>query len=468
MPLDDSWIHFIYARSFGHTLRFDFNPGRAEAGFSSMLWVILLAPFLLLKIPAPFAAKMLGLLALGGAAWFCYGWLRKLTPRSVTAGAAVLLCLDPILLYGALSGMEVVIYTFVMVGAATFYFQSRYKITAAFLAACALARPDGFIIAVVIWLSMAAETILPKGRESLSKKPGIKDAIIAISAPVAAVVLWAIYCLGATGRPVPTSYYARAGGMGFFDHLGNIGQIFTDLIQVSFITGHPAKLLLCLLGIAFLIYKKQTKGIFLALFPLVFMVLMGGDSIQVIGGTFPGNRYLIPMIPFLIALQALGVALLVELAGKFIRKKTVARIALPGLAMVLFLSLLLPFGAYRQRWADLRYEFAMSCANIDQMQVFLGKWIDENTPKDTVVATFDAGAIKYFGNRYTIDILSLNTHDMPPQNPFVIKNEVNVLVTYPAHSKSLVEPYVGNEILRIKLEKNIACAADTMVIYKVK
>ena len=37
VPLDDSWIHFIYARSLAGSLRLDYNPGKSEAGFTSML-----------------------------------------------------------------------------------------------------------------------------------------------------------------------------------------------------------------------------------------------------------------------------------------------------------------------------------------------------------------------------------------------------------------------------------------------
>lgn len=46
LPLDDSFIHFVYARSFaeGAPFRFGLAEG-ASTGATSLLWPILLAPF---------------------------------------------------------------------------------------------------------------------------------------------------------------------------------------------------------------------------------------------------------------------------------------------------------------------------------------------------------------------------------------------------------------------------------------
>src|SRR4051794_34832739 len=43
-PLDDAWIHLVYARSLAHGDGFAYNPGQLETGFTSPLWVMLLAP----------------------------------------------------------------------------------------------------------------------------------------------------------------------------------------------------------------------------------------------------------------------------------------------------------------------------------------------------------------------------------------------------------------------------------------
>ena len=42
LPLDEAWTRMVYARNFAEHFAFQYNPGTAEAGFTSPLWVILL------------------------------------------------------------------------------------------------------------------------------------------------------------------------------------------------------------------------------------------------------------------------------------------------------------------------------------------------------------------------------------------------------------------------------------------
>ena len=42
-PLDDTWVHMVYARAFGQGDGFAYNPGQLETGISSPLWTTLLA-----------------------------------------------------------------------------------------------------------------------------------------------------------------------------------------------------------------------------------------------------------------------------------------------------------------------------------------------------------------------------------------------------------------------------------------
>src|SRR5678816_3089475 len=43
-PLDDAWIHQVYARSFATGHGFEYNNGAQEAGSTSPLWAIATAP----------------------------------------------------------------------------------------------------------------------------------------------------------------------------------------------------------------------------------------------------------------------------------------------------------------------------------------------------------------------------------------------------------------------------------------
>ena len=69
-PLDDSWIHRVYARALAHGEGFAYNPGQQETGATSPLWVIVTAPphwLAPLHPHAPIVAtKLVGVL-LGGS-----------------------------------------------------------------------------------------------------------------------------------------------------------------------------------------------------------------------------------------------------------------------------------------------------------------------------------------------------------------------------------------------------------------
>ena len=113
-PLDDSWIHLVYARSLAAFQGFAYNPGQQEAGFTSPLWVILLAPIFWLK------SLFLGNLVLGvkllgiAVAWLCSGLVYEVARRVSGQNfgalcAGLLVAVDPSLCFAKLSGMEVLL-----------------------------------------------------------------------------------------------------------------------------------------------------------------------------------------------------------------------------------------------------------------------------------------------------------------------------------------------------------------------
>src|SRR3954467_15294291 len=61
-PLDDAWIHAVYAREFAATRMLAYNPGVPATGETSPLWAIVLAlPHLLARSNAAIVAtKFLG------------------------------------------------------------------------------------------------------------------------------------------------------------------------------------------------------------------------------------------------------------------------------------------------------------------------------------------------------------------------------------------------------------------------
>ncbi|MHA1569146.1 MAG: hypothetical protein ACTSXZ_06735, partial [Alphaproteobacteria bacterium] len=119
------------------------------------------------------------------------------------------------------------------------------------------------------------------------------------------------------------------------------------------------------------------------------------------------------------------------------------------------------------RHRNLTSEYAKSCADIERMQVTMGKWVAAGTPSGAVIGTFDAGAITYFGGRETVDILGLNTPHIAPLSPRLIE-KLDYLITYPGLSEGAEKPYKDREIWRINLPDATNIAGTSMVVYQVK
>jgi hypothetical protein len=56
--------------------------------------------------------------------------------------------------------------------------------------------------------------------------------------------------------------------------------------------------------------------------------------------------------------------------------------------------------------------FAENCENIEEMNVALGRWLAEHSPPDRWIAVGDAGALRFFSDRRTVDLLGLNNHEV--------------------------------------------------------
>jgi hypothetical protein len=63
---------------------------------------------------------------------------------------------------------------------------------------------------------------------------------------------------------------------------------------------------------------------------------------------------------------------------------------------------------YARSFGDRRSHLASDSRAIALLNVRAGQWIHANAPAGAAVAATDAGGIRYFGERYTIDLLGLN------------------------------------------------------------
>jgi len=111
--------------------------------------------------------------------------------------------------------------------------------------------------------------------------------------------------------------------------------------------------------------------------------------------------------------------------------------------------------------------YALSVKNINQMQVHLGKWMNQNIPRGSLVAINDVGAIKFFGNRECLDLEGLVSPQIIPYKilgrdsyiVFLNENRPDYFIIFPLWYPA-VYSYLGlweRVLYQVRLQDNIAC-----------
>ncbi|AKU94009.1 hypothetical protein AKJ09_00673 [Labilithrix luteola] len=409
--LDDAYIHFQYARAIAEGHPFRFQAGEPiSTGATSFLWPAVLAvPYLFgwhgeaLLWPA----WVLSYVALGALAYEAYRLARPLAGRTAGLGAGAMTLAFGGFAWCAASGMEVVPFAWVIAHASRRGAdwvedpESRTGRSLAWLVALAvaapLARPEGAVTSLVLGLAVA---LAPR-------RPGLTSRAEALAFPLAALVP-NLLLLVLTGHTTSSTaqvkllagnpYYAVADAS-----LSNARTLVTTLLNGEIWSseflpkGGAAFACAGLVAIAW--RGSTTKNGFRAFVVIVLALTMFVPCTYV---TFLWNR-LRYLWPFATG-WFVGLACLARVAGELVaRVDRHAGAATTALVAGGFAGML----AVRLDWVI--EDVAQSASGIDRQQVELGRWVDKHLPKDVRVGVNDTGAIAYFGNRKTFDVVGLTT-----------------------------------------------------------
>jgi hypothetical protein len=403
-PLDDSYIHFQFARSFARFRPFEYVVGGPPVpGATSLLWPALLTPAVWL------GASVEGLIALTWALGFgaLFGQAtevfflgrRFLSRPAAVAGGLLVLCLSANTWFAA-SAMEVVPLGYLLLRSA------RRAAEYLEVPRCVWRERE------LLVLALSASTLRPEGAlaalcvgAALAWRRRAVLAVAALSAPLSVpLVNWLL-----TGSATQTTtlakwlvtnpYYA---GRLWPAVLGNVQLFYGTLLdgrQWAWTFIPEGYKLLGLLSLPALATVAVLRG---ATPRAAFLCVIGlGILLPTTYETFLVNRlrYLWPFsAPWLLGLAALGELLTLPLARKR-RELAWLGVALPALAGYGF-ARLAPISVG---------DVAQSAAAISAQQVSLGRWAADHLPRDARIGVNDAGAISYFSERRTFDIVGLTT-----------------------------------------------------------
>jgi hypothetical protein len=232
------------------------------------------------------------------------------------------------------------------------------------------------------------------------------------------------------GRLFPATFYGKAmlkGGMDAGQRIVvGLGMITSDAPLAG---GIIAIGLLCL----FLIRDAERRPIFILLLSGMFYL---GGNLAIIPPVDPDAfyhlRYLLPAVPLLFTGIAAGTASGAKVLGQIISTK---KKRTPNVFEILFFSALGLVIVFFMIWtvSGLKFwrnKYSRDCRNINEVQVELGRAIARGLSPDARVGTIDAGAIRYFGGRFTVDLMGLNTPEADDYN--CEKQSLDALVLMPA------------------------------------
>jgi len=451
-PLDDAWIHQTYARNLIRYRQWAYIPGHPSAGSTSPLWTLLLSLAYLTGIDFKAWTFALGIAFFGATAWVAGRLVANLGWEREKAFLTACFCaLEWHMVWASVSGMEIPLFTFLSLLSLTLFlggwpFQGRSYLRMAamgiILGLLCLVRPEGLLLGVLLFLASSYKSPL----KALSFAGGMALCLVAYSA----------FNFHLSGNPFPNTFYAKAAE---YRELVEKLPIWARFWRVVFPTFVGAQILL-LPG--FLVGAKKalsSEGKAFKAIPLLWLLLHPLAYAFRLPVGYQHGRYAMPLIPILIAL---GVPGTIELWKRMPRLVTKAWAISTPILLLAFLFL----GAKA---------YATDVGIIQCEMVNVARWISENTPPGSLIATHDIGAIGYFSGRDILDLAGLVSPEVIPfirdekrLKEFILSRGADYLVTFPSWYPELTKDPIFIPLYSTGCSLTLKAGSDNMVMYGVQ
>jgi hypothetical protein len=446
--LDDSWIHYQYARNLAVFGEISFNQGVWSTGTTSLLWTLILAGGIYIGLPVVEFSLALGIalyLILGQQ---LYGIFRAYWNgnKNYLLSLFVVLLTGNIIWY-SLSGMETLLFLVLGLWWINCFRREKYLIAGLIAGFLAITRLEGMLF-LIMGLFFAFK------KHSFVK--GIKAGIMQIVCAIPVLIPSLILNMAVTGRLYPNTLAGKKWLYGLSSGFINLSPhdlqrfvlswvvtfVQTDWLPwlfdrpttlqypiIKLLTGgrviktmpnfelpaYPLWLQAGALMVAFGLLIVLLYGMFKVVLPalknllvkrefqsweyLVFWFLAQNLIYAILmplrghGGRYQAVNFLLVGL-FLVA----GVEMWKSVARFWLRLR---KYALKIIIIIIYLT-----GAFI--WADI---YADSVKLVNDVHRSSGEWMRDNLPPGTVIAVFDVGAIKYFSGLPVVDIAGLTDNE---------------------------------------------------------
>ena len=313
--------------------------------------------------------------------------------RLLPASGGVLVALHPGLVAASVSGMEVPLATLVIGWTALAAVRANVLLAASVGAASFLARPESAAIAVLLPLVYWIRT---------QPRVALKLSLCAFLGALVSIVVISTRNILVSGMPLPATFYAKVNVASLVNiHWQSVG--FGQVLGLMPLV-NVAGVLAVLAGVcAVTLLRPQTTSCG-RLAAALYVSGVGFCAISfalvrpVDPPAFYHQRYVLPaLLPIVAALPLLAHEMLCVAHVR-------AGVAVGVLVIVMSAVLLASApGRYRRLSNDAR--------NIDDVQVAFGHALARAAPATTAWVV-DAGATRYFGRAFVVDLMGLNTFEL--------------------------------------------------------
>jgi hypothetical protein len=375
-PVDDAWIHAVYARNFGNTFVLGFIAGIPDAGCSAPLWPIILAVGARLGMAAVWNAYLWANIFWVGALWVLYLLTRRLAHDFHHTWLILLaIAVQPMLVWSSLSGLETGLFVLLIYAALYFYSGSaRIRWLGAIMVGLSgVVRAEG-------WILIGAFFAVDLFR----KKVSFGNAVARLGLSILIVLPWIAHNYLTIGNVLPQTFYAKSSPFSWHTVLATLG----DTAIFAFSPGMWMWTLL--LPLAIWGWCRQRSG-FSYILPLIITFLLYWCAVAgSVGFFWTYYRYLHPFIPLVIMFVMVGVYRLLA-AGNELGKWLLGSAATFAVAAGIFAGTIYGYGV----------------ENIEHQQVAMAVWTRDNVPAEETVAANDVGAMGYFSEHRIFDLIGL-------------------------------------------------------------
>lgn len=426
-PLDDAWIHQTFARNLAQYGQWAFIPGQISGGSTSPLWTMLLAVGQWLQISPVVWSGFLGGLFLVLSGLLLDETLKRKININVLRSfplAGLIIVGEWHLVWAALSGMETVLYIFLI--CLTFFALGEENQKWLYI---------GLIAGVAIWVRPDGITLFgPILLVSVVKSKSIREILNVWSRIFLGFALmltpYLLFNFFVDGAILPNTFFAKQAEYAGQLQVPVLERWFSLFFQLQ--VGVGIVLLPGLIYQSYLGIKQRNCWVISAVLWVMGYITLFALRLPV---TYQHARYLMPAMPVYFFLGLWGFFQFLDRTRKATFIADIMRKSWSALIGVVWLVFFI-LGAF---------SFANDVTIIETEMVEAATWIASHTDSEAIIAAHDIGALGYYGNRDVIDMAGLIHPEVIPfirdQDAllsYIIHRNADYLLTFPGWYPEIV------------------------------